>query len=305
MMIPLGDEMRGSYTEWHKSHVFLNRSRYGEPDSEVRKKKETEFARRQRALAAIVKRGPTVFAAHLREILGIPADVAIGVPALPRKLTPSEFRNPSLELEIEIAEALRDLTAFQASQPLFWTVCHTQWLEEDQLDRNTADYLLGHSTTGKPEKELDRAMRNLMRRLGGLHLERGKVSVLSDCPIARAWWRARIACEATGYPGMTLTPVEAHTILHASNQAWGTLVGRAVKRITVINHPQARAAILSQLSGVDRDESKINGQPLESIVSVASQALAQFGVTRSIPHQPLDELVMVVKQAINVGTPSA
>ena len=301
-MIPLTDEMRGAYLQWQKDHVLLNRSRYGEPGTQLREAKEAEYANRQRVLASIVRNGPAEFARYLREVLGIRANRVIEAPSLPRRLTPSEFRNPSLELEVKLAQALSALSAFQATQPLFWTVCHIQWLEDGQLDRNTSDYLLGHVTTGKLEKDLDRAMRNLMRRLGGLHPERGKVSVLSDCPVARAWWRARVANEVSGYSETTLTTIDAHTILHAENQAWATLVGGGVKRVTVINHPRARAAILSELSEVDRNYSKFHGQPLSSVISTVTQSLAQYGLTRSLPHQPWDELSMVVKRAISTAT---
>ena len=42
---------------------------------------------------------------------------------------------------------------------------------------------------------LDRCVRTVLRRLGGLPEARGNRSVYVNCPLARAWWRERLVAE--------------------------------------------------------------------------------------------------------------
>ena len=79
-----------------------------------------------------------------------------------------------------------------ASRPVFWTLAHIRWLEEGQLGDQIEETLL---RGGGRDSTEDQRTRNLLRRVGGLPHVRGKVSVLSDSPISRAWWRGSVASE--------------------------------------------------------------------------------------------------------------
>ena len=227
---------------------------------------------RQDQLRGAVHGGSGMFAAYLRDQLGVPTDEALDAPALPRPLDPSEFRDPPFELEREAYDQWRgQVTPNLASQPLFWALCHIAWLEAGLLGERIDTAFLGTIGAGSPEKTQEAATRNLLRRIGGLPHERGKVSVLNDCPIARAWWRGRLGeTSASAAHGM-LDDELAHRVLHASNDAWARLVGDSVRRITAINHASVRGAVIWQYRGASRDNGGLDGKEMQSAIRLLAR----------------------------------
>lgn len=105
-----------------------------------------------------------------------------------------DLRRPSPELETELAAPWGMIPPRLALYPLFWFLCHIAWIEEGRFGytgRRLADLFLkgGRSSTREAQT------RNLLRRTGGLAPVRGRVSVFTDCPLARAWWRHRVAVQ--------------------------------------------------------------------------------------------------------------
>ncbi len=233
---------------------------------------DAEVPQRQQALRAAVRDGPDALVAYLREQLGVPGAETIAAPLLPRNIEPGEFRNPPLELEVECCRAWKDkIEPRQAAQPLFWTLCHIRWIEAGRLGAQLEASLCGALESGNPPDKLEAATRNLLRRLGGLPHVRGKVSVLSDCPLARAWWRGMIARQASDTWPDRLDPETAHRVLHSNNDAWARLVGDSVRRITTINHSQVRAALINHY----RDASRIDGGLVPQELQLAAQIIAR------------------------------
>ena len=296
-MMRLPEEMHDRFDDWQRSITFDPR-KYGADEVERREREQSEIRERQRSFEAVVHGGPASLGSYLREQIGISADHQIDAPALVRTPNASEFRDTTLDLEIKMFDAWRTLTPHHTSQPLYWTLCYIVWLEGDQIDVRLADALLAKTQGGGRETEIENATRNALRRIGGLPSARGKVSVLSDSTMGRAWWRGFIAAEIAEHSHGELDAAAAHEILHASNQAWETLVGRAVKSLTVINHPAARAAIVCQFAGVTRDNNKIDGHRMDHLVRDAAQALAQYGLTRSLSHVPWRNLRAVVAKTV-------
>ena len=232
--------------------------------------------------------GANALAAYLRDKLGLRSKNLQEVPPLPRQLAIEEAFQPPVELEKELHDVWSTLVhSGAASQPAFWTTCHIRWLEQGRFG-NDPNAAFSTGVAGKREPNLDTRTRDLLRHLGGLPHIRGNVSVFSDCPLSRAWWRRRLAVEAIEHaPAGRLTVNSAHRALHRSNQVWETLVMLSLRRVTAINQPTVRAAIVTYMASQDRV------QP-NDIVAIA-QGCARYGLGYSLQHISWDDLFEVVQ----------
>lgn len=280
------DEQR--FSDWQRSLTLWNK----------RDQSPTEVADRQAELRDAVHGGSAALAVYLRSELRLAEDAAADALALPRPLDPSEFRDPPFQLERQIFEGWRDAAKARfASQSLFWTRNHAVWINQGYLGEQLAPALLGALQTGKAMATDEAATRNLLRRLGGLPHVRGKVSVLQDCPLSRCWWRGRIAASAARASQGELDEETAHCVLHASNDAWDRFAGDSVKRITAINHPSVRAAIICQYRNASRETGGLDSLEMQD----ATRLLARYGpplVFDTVDWSELLEMSAVaVKQA--------
>ena len=282
-MNPPSVELEQRFSDWQVGLVTMPR------------RVNTHVAERQQALYEAVDSGPVVLARHLRTELGIPETEAIDAPTLPTMLSASEFRNPTFEYERKLApDWAGRILPREAAQPLFWTRCHIDWLERGYLSNKTDEALTGKLTSGAREDSTENGARNLLRRLGGLPVVRGKRSVLMDCPLSRAWWRNRLAQHIAASSDGKFTADAAHRVLHASNDAWARLVGDAVDRITVMNSSRARGALLYQYRDASRDVGGI--APLE--LQRAARAMAREGVALTFDVLDWSELLDLAAAAV-------
>ena len=243
---------------------------------------------RQEELAQALDAGAGALAQYLRQELDLEQTSLTELPALPRQLAPEEAFHPPIGLEVTLYGAWESVISRQrASYPAFWTICHIRWLEEGLLG-DDPDACFSTGVPGKKESSLDNRARDLLRRLGGLPIARGSVSVFSDCPLARAWWKRNLALQASQHaPGLTIDA--AHQALHRSNQIYEELVRLSVRRITSINHPRTRAAIVAHIASVEN----IKREEVQAI----AQALARQGLTYSLDLLPWDDLLSTVRNA--------
>ena len=268
-----------AFGEWQQSLAARNNLALADED-------RAALETRQRALLAAVADGPEALARHLRARLGLEAGAAIDAPPLPREaLTPGEFRDPPIELERELAGAWEGLVEpGRAAQPLFWLLCHVEWIGQGRIDDLEAALTLG----GR-DRTTDQRTRNLLRRTGGLPHVRYSVTAFSDCPLARAWWVCRVAAEAARASEGALAAEEAHRALHDRRQVWETLAMLSVRRVTAINHPRARAALVAAIAGRALAE--------EAAVRSVASVLARDALTRSPQHVPWAELRAIAERA--------
>lgn len=112
--------------------------------------------------------------------------------------------------------------------------------------------------------------RTFFRRTGGILHEQGKTTVFSDCPLARAWWRCRIAEEVAAHG--TLTRDDAHFALRANHQAWERLAMLSVKQLVIINQPIARATVVAGLPERLRNGGKIGPADINDEAQVCARA---------------------------------
>ena len=233
----------------------------------------------------------------MRGRLGLGVRQKVDAPELPRPLTSSEYRDPPLALEHDLCGALQDLTPAIAAQPTFWTLCHIAWIEAECFEPPLDHFFLGSKVTGKMPAKTDTAVRNLFRRMGGLPHERGKLSVLVDCPISCAWWRRRVARFAAAEServGDPFTVEVAHRVLHAGSDAWARLVGDSVRRITVVNSSRLHAALITEYINAARDKHGLPAKEFQAVV----RDLATFGTTLCFDTVPWAEMREIVARVV-------
>lgn len=278
-------EMEQRFSDWQRSLTLTDK----------RNQSADEVGHQQLELIAAVNGGSDSLAGYLRDVLGIDSTTQLNAPPLPRKIDPSELRDPPLQLELETSATWSDLvSAREASQPLFWTRCHVDWISQGQFGEQLDEAFLGTLASGAAERTSEAAARNLLRRLGGLPHVRGKVSVLNDCPLSRAWWRGNVANDAARRCEAMLDPLTAHRVLHSSNDAWARLVGDSVRRITVVNHSGLRAAFIAQYSEARRDGEPMPAQELQAAVRL----LARQGPAIILGSLDCQDLLALASKAI-------
>ena len=266
------------FREWQRSLAIPNR---GSADRDLR-----ALDRRQRELLAAVEEGPAALERYLRARLGLGANEATGAPPFPRaSLTPDQYRNPSAALEEELAAAWEGYVhRGPAAQPLFWLLCHVEWIAQGRIG-GLEEALTRGGRDGTP----DRRTRNFLRRTGGLPHVRGAVSVFSDCPLARAWWRCRLAGEAVRASNGLVDRETAHRALRGA--AWEALAAASLRDDeAAINQPAARAALVAALAGREH--------PSREEAQAMSSVLADCARTRSLAHVPWDELRALASRAV-------
>ncbi len=266
------------FTNWQGSLVSRNRRGENETSAE-------EISERQQELSHSMSGGAQAFASYLRLQLDLVGKDLSDALALPRQLTSEEAFEPPLDLEVELHEAWNgQVRPGQASQPAYWTVCHIPWLEDGLLG-NDPVATFSTKTPGRRNSNLDNLTRDALRHLGGLPHIRGNVTAFSDCPLARAYWRRRIAVEAAAQAQGRLTVESAHNALHRSGQVWETFILVAIKRLTVLNHPKTRAALVAHIAAtpkITREE-----------VAESGRRLARRGLSYSLDMLSWDELVEI------------
>ena len=218
---------------WQRSMVFEKKRykhRADKGDSE-----RAIVRRRQEILTNAVQGGPWLLGRYLRDELGVGRDTTIGALPLTRSaLTVNEYLTPPMELEAELGRSWADkVRPRRASKSVFWLLCHIVWIEQGRLGTgDLSDCLLNGPGKGTSEQQA----RNFLRRTGGIYI-RGKTSPLSDCTLARAWWRYHLSCEVAEASDGRISREMAHRVLHVNRPAWETLVTDSLRRLVALNHP--------------------------------------------------------------------
>ncbi|WP_419861457.1 hypothetical protein [Candidatus Palauibacter sp.] len=285
------DRVQAPFSAWQRDIIF-EKKKYstGKDEGAVQ---QAQVLTRQKKLEAAVSSGPKALGRYLRTKLELGADETIGAPIFPRpKLTPGEYLNPPVLLEAELSGAWADdISPKWGSRAVFWLLCHIEWIEQERLggasDLNEA-LMAGPSSGG-----IEGRTRNFLRRTGGLPVVRGKTSVFSDCTLARAWWRHRLAEEIADATDNEVPAATAHRVLHANRPAWERLVMLSLRRLTVINHPRARAAIVRELAERLRMYGAIDQQQVLAI----AVSLARLGLRNSLDHVGTETLAWAAASA--------
>lgn len=272
----LFEKARSQYTNWQKEVVY-DQGLHG-VRTESNKDIWEPIENRQHELRAAIQGGHRILGAYLRQVLEIGDREVIAPPFPRRQLTADEFRTPPRELEWEMWKGWADVTPRLASRPLFWLLCHIAWIEEGRLGYDGNELAMALTTGGRSGNEAE--TRNFLRRTGGIPHERGKTSVFSDCPLARAWWRCHMAMEVSGATGSTVSREDAHLVLCTNRQTWERLAMLSIQRLVVLNQPSVRATVVACLQQRLQAQRKIGDSDVQEIAS----ACAQRGLRRSFEH---------------------
>lgn len=279
-------EANGPFTSWQKGLIFepkVHRCKWDDAPLEIK----VPIQNRQNELTKAVSDGPAELGRYLRTKFNLEGENNIEAPPFPRKeLTPSEYKEPPLELEEELGRSWkRSLEHRRAltSSPLFWLLCHIVWIEDGRFGGDGLALEEALLSGGQGRESL---IRNFLRRSGGLPHVRGNTSVFSDCPLARAWWRFKLADEVNKTTNGVINRKAAHWLFHHHRPSWETLVMLSLKRITIINQPRARAAIAHHLGTRVQNNGRFDQKDVKTIAT----KLARVSLRRSLDFTPLEEL---------------
>ena len=251
---------------------------------------------RQEELQTVVGRGKESLAGYLYDKIGIESGSSRAlegaVPTLPNPLTTEEMKELPAYAEQRLYDAIGTISLREAASSAFWTACHAVWISQAVFDDLVAVFLehrLGET--------VDAQTRNFLRRTGGVDDRiRGKISVLTDCPIARAWWRMNTATRAAEASEGRLDTVVAHRILRQS-AIWVELCEVSVKRLTAVTSSRACAALLLAMleKGIE------DGSHKKQCTQSALRWLGRRSHSYALDYTPLDVLMQDALDGIDAA----
>ena len=190
---------------------------------------------------------------YLVQQLNIKPDL-ISLPPNIQAVTSDEMLNAPAEWDRYVGCQLLQVPRIEALSSPWWYICHIAWLERgvfpDPPDTTFNARINPRILESNPEtipnsasKKLDDATRNLLRRLGGLPHIRRLYRVAEDPPIPRAYWRCRIAADATASAPANsgLTFEKCHALLHSGQ--WGRFIERTQNAYSSLLSPRSLAAV--------------------------------------------------------------
>ena len=236
------DHVERNFRAWQQTMVDQKRS--DNPSVKL-------IARQQEFVAAATSSAH--LAAYLQNRLDVTPDFVLASPSL-QAVAESEMLNTPFEWEFHVGQQLANVTPQQARSSPWWYVCHIAWLRsgvfpdppDTTFKARVNPKLTASNRATMPasaSKNLDEATRQLLRRLGGLpHIRRSR-GVATDPPIARAYWRHRLATEAAvaASDGAGISVEGIHQILHRSS--WGRFMDRSRDTYSSLLSPRALAAV--------------------------------------------------------------
>ena len=205
----------------------------------------------------------------------IKANEAAEPALIPLPLTESEYKDPPIDTEQALYRSWSGIVPAVACRSTFWARLTLEHVRHgriqsvylaanggalpggaERIDRALAD------GTKKSSLLVDRCVRTVLRRLGGLPEVRGNRSVYVDCPFARAWWRERMVSEAAnGDPGIEAAVRGA---LRVNQTYWEKFIDRVVFRNSTFGARNVRNAFIRALG------SSLSSDPSSSLRHPAS-----------------------------------
>ncbi|MCQ3808543.1 MAG: hypothetical protein OXB92_08945 [Acidimicrobiaceae bacterium] len=268
---------RAAFRDWQSDLIYQGK-RYKRLSEEDRAVIQRETAQRQQVLADTVACGPHAVREFLCGMASKSKALALlnELPALPCPLTEAEMAQTTFHVDREVSSTLDDwgITPMLAGESSFWALCHARWIGEGMFPDGVARVFAGGDKTASDPEAMTRTF---LRRVCGLPVERGNISVITDCVLSAAWWRFRLAKEVSetlANEGEALGVAEAHRVLQGS-VTWETFTLNMIRRLTSLNSPRARAVVVLALHEHARSD-RGRSVPRESITG-CMQKVAQLG----------------------------
>ena len=277
------DHVERSFSAWQQSLVEQKRSKNPAPALIIRQQELVSAATSSDGLAS-----------YLSQRLSVDPELIAAAPPL-QGVTADEMLNAPLEWELHVGSQLREVEPQQALSSAWWYICHIAWLRaavfpnppDIAFNARVNPRILSSDPETMPStasETLDKATRNLLRRLGGLPHIRRLYRVAEDPPIPRAYWRHRLAADAAaGAPASaSLAAEECHRILHLSS--WGRFIERSQQTYSSLLSPRALAAVCA---AAESSRKGVRDEHLQLIAQRCLQAHPEFTDWHTLSRAPV------------------
>lgn len=206
----------------------------------------------QRDFIRLAADDPTAFCDLVRS-WGVRRGEKPPVTALP--LSEREFIDPPWSTECAISDTWSGLPASMAARPETWTRINVEMIEQGRIrssylaadgNGDSGRTRIAQALKGTDPERVDRCVRSVLRRLGGVVEARANRTAFLDCPLAKAWWRHRYSQEAHERFGRDSVEVLSAALRPAFR--WEALVEAMVSKLTVIGDSAIRPAVVQCLA---------------------------------------------------------
>ena len=176
-------------------------------------------------------------------------------PVTERPLTEKEFVDPPWSTECVVASTWGGLPAALAARPETWTRINLEMIENGRIKSSylAADgngesgrLRIVQALKGRDAQKVDGCVRAVLRRLGGVILDRANRTAFIDCPMAKAWWRHRYAQET--YSTFRRGSVEMLSEALRARFRWDPFVEAMISKLTVVGDMGIRPALVQCLA---------------------------------------------------------
>ena len=285
------------FRQWQASHIYI-KNKFKDQNSDIAREARAAANRRQQALLGSLSNGPEATRDYLcDQLLNGDSDALTQFPKMAGPITPGAMKDLPADDEERIHGELKaqGLVPAVAAESSFWALCHTRWIGETIFGPDVADVFTAGGPRGTGPEE---RTRNFLRRTGGLQGVRGYTSVITDCPISSAWWRVSLAREIhetiSGEPGPSPSFEDIHDILRIKS-VWTALIDLSVHRVTAINAPRARAAVVAAAAEHSLGDQSHIGKPQ---IQDAIQSVGALAYRSSLYTAAWDMLVAAARNGL-------
>ena len=261
----MGFRTRAEQTETQPVYAEFDDAEYAKlRRSLIRRSAKGSIAQRE-FLTAV--RDSERFLTHMRDAVAVQEGEE--VEPLADRMSEAEFGNPPSDTECRLFEAWGGLTPRVACRVAFWARVTYRHIEEERIESSFLATNGGGNVSGSQRidvalsatgeeatSELDKCVRTVLRRLGGLPEARGNRSVYVNCPLARAWWRERLVAEVVRDEGEELERQVRAVVHPESQQYWEELVTFVVSRNSVFGSVAVRDILIRTLAKILDDNPK-------------------------------------------------
>ena len=244
------------------------------------------------------------FLSYLQDAVAVHEGVELQPLAEP--MSEAEFGNPPSDTERRLFKAWADLTPRIACRTTFWGRVTYRHIEDGKIESAFLAANGGGNVTGAQRIDaalgatghestslLDKCVRTVLRRFGGLPEARGNRSVYVNCPLARAWWRERLVAEVATDKGDGLERQIRAVVHPESQQYWEELVTFVVSRNSVFGSVAVRNILIRALAKVLDDNPKSplrTADELKRLCRSVSAIQASFELS-VLPQEDLNAMV--------------
>ena len=254
------------------------------------------------------------FLAHIRDVVGVQEGEELE--PLADRMSEAEFGNPPSDTERRLFQAWGGLTPRVACRTAFWARVTYRHIEEGRIESSFLAANGGGNVSGaqridaalsatgeQATLELDRCVRTVLRRLGGLPEARGNRSVYVNCPLARAWWRERLVAEVASDEGEGLERQIRAVVYPESQQYWEELVTFVVSRNSVFGSVAVRNILIRTLAEVLDNNPKSplrTADELRRVCRAVSSIQASFELS-VVPPEDVQSMMWDIVETVKLG----